>query len=254
MKNSWPLYLTLVSLVVVVGFLSHKIHSTFNFPFPPFNTLVYDLSDDFKNKTTYQRPLGSQAGYRDLSGLLLGMRRFTADIAWISVLQYYGGRDNAEDDHGEESHHHGSGRERYPALKKMVQRTVRLDPSFHFAALMGSGALAFTLDRPQEGLELLEEAIRRNPTFWRYRLYAGAILYKQKGRFKEMTVLLEDAISFPDCPTLIKSILANIYKERGQFTKALEIWLEVYENDKTDNWYMEKAEKQIDILRRKIGI
>lgn len=201
--------------------------------------------------TSYERPLGSQASFRDFSGILLGLRRLTADIAWISLLQYYGGHEKFEDE--EEGHHHDFGGGNYPALQKMVRRVVRLDPSFHFAYLVGGGALAFNLNRPKEGLEILEEGIRWNPTYWRFRLYVGAIIYKQEGKFDEMIKLLEDAILYPDCPTMIKSILANIHKRNGNYRRALEIWLDVYENERSDAWYIEQAEKQIGILKKNLG-
>lgn len=240
------LFLILIISIVLVPILSFKISSQFVFPYPKFSDLVFDFQDEFKHLTSYERPLGAESGYRDLMGPLLGMRRLSADIAWISVLQYYGSHERSEE-------HSEFGAGNYPAMKKIILRVMRLDPSFHFACLYGAGALAYGLDRPQEAIELLKEGIQYAPTYWRYRLYLAAIIYKQKGRFDDMIRLLEDAIQYPDCPTMVKSILANIYKERKNYKRSLEIWIEIYENEKSDTSYIERAEKQIQELKKKLG-
>src|SRR5205814_967874 len=77
-------------LTAAVFFLALHIGKNFVFPYPPFNRLVYDVAEEFRDQPSFARPLGSEGGFRDLGGVLLGMRRLTADIAWISVLQYYG--------------------------------------------------------------------------------------------------------------------------------------------------------------------
>jgi len=245
---SGALYLVPAALLALILFISVKIESSFVFPFPPFNKLIFNIADEFSALTSYDRPLGSEGGYRDLGGVLIGMRRLTADIAWISVLQYYGSHE-----HHEEGHSHDFAGGEYPALKKMILRVTRLDPSFQYAYLYGAGALTFGTDRPEEAMELLREGIFYNPTYWRFRLYVGAILYKKQGQFGNMIALLEDAIRYPDCPTMVKSILANIYKEKGDYARALKIWLEVLDNKSSDNWYKIQAEKQIGELGKKLG-
>lgn len=236
-------------------FLSAKIYSAFHFPFPPLEQLIWDTGEEFKNKTSLEKPFGSEGGFRDLGFLLLGMRRLAADMAWISVLQYFGDREFAETTNKDtQPHSHSLEGGKYPALKKMVLRVMRLDPSLHYATLYGAGAFGWLLNRPQEAMELLQEGIKNNPTYWQFRLYVGALLYREKGQFSEMIVLLEEAIQFPDCPTMIKSVLANIYKERKNYQRALEIWLEVVENEKTDAWYKMQAEKQIKELSQKLGV
>lgn len=252
MNSPFPRFI-LPALLIATFLVSGFIHRSFIFPFPPLNILVFDLSEEFKNIVSFQRPLGSEAGYRDFAGVLMGMRRFTADIAWISVLQYYGAHE-MENSGDEEGHRHEFTSGDYPALQKMVRRVIRLDPSNYHACEVGGGALAFNLNRPKEGLEILEEGIQYNPTYWRFRLLVGAIVYKQQGKFSDMIALLEDAIRYPDCPTMIKSILANIYKQNKNYLRALQIWIEVYENERTDPWYREQAVRQITDLRDRLGI
>lgn len=241
-------FLLMFSLVGMV-LLSFTILSTFRFPFPPFNRLIFDIGKDFSNLASFERPLGAEGGFRDVFGVLMGMRRLTADVGWLSVLQYYGGHEKEE-----EGEHHEFGGGKYHSLKKMVLRVVRLDPSFHYAYLYGAGALGWNLDRPDEALEILKEGIRYNPQYWRFRLYVGAIVYKQKGKFDEMITLLEDAVQHPDCPTMVKSILANIYEERKDYVKSLKIWIDIQESEHKDPAYIQRSEQQIKELRRKLGI
>jgi tetratricopeptide (TPR) repeat protein len=247
MTHSRRLFFIAALICATAGF-SIKINQTFPFPFPPFNQLIFDISDEFSDQVSYKRPLGSEGGFRDFAGLLFGSRRLTADIGWISLLQYYGMHER-----GEESYS-ALGKGKYPSLKKMVFRVTRLDPTFHYAYLYGAGSLAFNLNRPEEALDILKEGIENSPTYWRFRLYVGAIVYKQKGRFDDMIALLEDATRYPDCPTLVKSVLANIYKERKNYKRALEIWIGVLEGNERDSWYREQAGKQIAELRPKLGI
>ncbi|MBI2916014.1 MAG: hypothetical protein HYY07_04065 [Elusimicrobia bacterium] len=244
------LFLGLVAGSVVL--LSAHIHSRFYFPFPAFTQLVYDVGDEFAHRVSYERPLGSAGGFRDFAGLLFGLRRLTADVAWLSVLQYYGSREKVHEG-GEKEHHHDYAGGDYPALKKMVLRVIRLDPSLTYAYLYGAGALAFNLNRSQEAVEILEEGIQSQPKYWRFQLYLGAILYKQRGQFDSMIRLLENAVTAPDCPTIVKSILANIYKSRGNFARALEIWIGVYEESK-DPVYVDQAKKQISDIKSKLGL
>ena len=69
-----------------------------------------------------------------------------------------------------------------------------------------------------------------------------------------MIALLEDATKYPDCPTLIKSVLANIHKERKNYARALEIWIGVLESGESDPTFQEQAKRQVEELRQKLGI
>src|SRR5260370_39068209 len=103
-------------LALAVFFLSLRIGARFVYPFPHLNELTFDLSRFFAGATSYERPLGSEAGYRDFAGLLFGLRRLTADVAWIGVLQYYG----AHESDAEERERHDFGGGEYPALDTLV--------------------------------------------------------------------------------------------------------------------------------------
>lgn len=240
----WPIPL----LTLVLVFLSSHLQSNLKTHYPNLSKLILDTSEDFRGQVSYEKPLASSGGFRDLTMLLFGARRLASDIAWISVLQYYGTHESEEN----EDHPHDFGGGKYNSLKRLVLRVIRLDPSNHYATLYGAGALAFNLNRPEEAIYLLEEGISKFPQYWKYQLYLGAILYKQKGKFESMLHLLEDAVKDPECPTLVKSILANIYRSNGNYLRSLEIWIEIYEGKESSS--REKAAHQIEELKKKLGI
>ena len=64
-------------------------------------------------------------------------------------------------------------------------------------------------------LELLKEASQRNMSFYRYHIYIGAILFKNKKDDAALVRLLEEAIQYPDCPAMLENVLAGLLKMRG---------------------------------------
>ncbi|MFH1367648.1 MAG: hypothetical protein ABII64_00840 [Elusimicrobiota bacterium] len=228
----------------------------------------------------------------DLTGTLTGMRRFAADIAWIQFLQYYGSPEKplekdvayklsidtvkfligmkaghthgGHEEHGEGHHHHHIEGGTYSALLTHCYRVTELDPFFYHAYLFGAGALAWNHERTQEALELLQNGIdnmekyRMNLTkdvhqpYWQMNLYAAAIVYRKSGNFDKMVSSLEVAVKQPECPNLMKAVLANIYQKDGKLRKAFGIWIDIYQSG--DNTYVKRAEEKITELKTKLGI
>lgn len=195
----------------------------------------------------------------DLTGIVFGVRRLSSDIAWIQVLQYYGTPEeetevcNHNHEHKDCHCHNGFnfGEGKYYDLLKLCQRTVRLDPYFYYAYLYGCASLTWNLNRDNEGIKLLDEGIKNCPKYWQFYLYKMAIIYKKLYRYKEMVNLLEKVVKEPDCPLMVKAILANIYKKSGEYKKALELWIEIYNFGISE--YYQTAEKQIAEIKEKIS-
>jgi len=234
---------TLIMVVFLVGailILQTGLRKNFSFSYSHF-TEVINLSAS--KKTSY--------GLLDLSGIILGMRRMAADIAWIQLMQYYGTPET--DESGKEIDFHGEdyGGGKYYEVLSLTQRVIRLDPYFHYAYLYSAGALAWNLNRPEEAISLLKEGISNDPKYWRFRLYLGAIIYLQLKKFDKMVILLEEAVKYPDCPSLVKVILANIYEEEGRYLDCLKIWFQVLESK--DEFYRLRAKKKTLELRTRIS-
>jgi tetratricopeptide (TPR) repeat protein len=184
----------------------------------------------------------------ETAGLMsLGMRRMAADLELIRLLVYYGTPDEdiiakqqemeARGEHGEKLY--GAGR--YPELLARARRIVELDPKFSYAVLYGAGALAFNVGRPNEALDLLEDALKRDPDNAQYRAYIGAVGFQKSGDTNRVLAMLEPTLSRPDCPTMIKSMVAFMYKRLGRRAQAIRVYRDILDTTR-DAGYRATAE------------
>ncbi len=223
MKIRGRLYLYLALSALLGALARQRVESRLEWRYPALNELVVT-----ENYT------------QDLGALFLGARRLGADLAYIQFLQYYGLR-KKEHDHEEHGHaKRGPGiidefvGGVYPLLLEKARRTLRLDPFFNGAILEAAGALAFNQWRPDEALALLEEAIRRDPHYYRYHLYASAILYKNENQDSKLIDTLKEAIKYPDCPPIFQGILGNLLRKYGAYADAAKVYLHMMETSPYD--------------------
>ncbi len=221
-KKFWFILLLLGILVLT----QIKLEKNFVYPFPPIKSLNL-----------------KEASFLNFWGILLGFRRLSADLAWIRILQYYGTHEDEEnqDVRGE---HICLKEEGYKKLSPLFQLVVRLDPYFHFAYLYGSGILAYNHERYDEAVSLLEEGVNNCPKYWKFNFYLAAIGYKRKKQENKVIYLLEKVVKYPDCPVMIKSVLAQLYEKKLQFNKAKQMWENILRTSK-DRGYKEKAKKHL---------
>jgi hypothetical protein len=170
-----------------------------------------------------------------------GFRRLAADVAWIELLQEVGdvGRVDESDIN-------------YPNLKLGTLRIMRIDPYFHSATMFGAVTLAWirTINRPDEALEVLQEGIRANPTYWPFQILVASLGFMRADEFDKMCVLLQDAIKDPECPAITKVILANAYKSHGRIAEAMAIWKMILDLPSARD-YHQRALQQIQLLESK---
>ncbi|OGS21719.1 MAG: hypothetical protein A2252_11560 [Elusimicrobia bacterium RIFOXYA2_FULL_39_19] len=239
-------------LLLLASFLCscYYLDKKFEYPFK-----VVDIS------LAQNQPPIEEYTLADLSGIVFGVRKMAADIAWIQLLQYYGGKEESEEKHAQECKEHDHehcadgvnyGKGRYKVLQKHTQRIVRLDPFFTYAYIYGGACLAWNLDRPDEGIAVFNEGIKNVPNQWQLYLYKMAIIYKKLDKYNQMVGELEKALKQPDCPVMVKAILANIYRKNENYIRALQIWVEIY--DANESEYHEKSEKEIQELRAMTGL
>lgn len=206
-------------------------------------------------------PIGIRAGSEgavETAALFgLGMRRLAADLGLIRMIIYYGtpekdaGHDHNSHGSNHHGHHgHGFGSGKYEKIGGMAMRILDLDPAFSYAPLFAAGALAFNLDRPDEAVGLLRYAIRRDPGQTKYLAYLGAVGFHKKGKPEEVARLLEPLVANnPDAPTLIKNILAFLYRRTGQTRKAIALYLDIHETSR-DEGYRRMAERELRELAK----
>jgi tetratricopeptide (TPR) repeat protein len=173
---------------------------------------------------------------QDTGGIIMGFRAAAADIAWVQLIQYCGGETLPDESRT------------LDLLKNFTLRVVRIDPYFYEAYLFSSGILAWfkNVNRPDEAIEILQEGIKNNPKHWPFRIHLAAIVYKKAEEYGKMASSLEEAIRYPECPSIIKAILANYYKEQKEYARAVTVWESVLASD--DSAYQNRAEEQISIL------
>jgi len=207
---------------LAVGVFYLLLLHQFQDPFPP-------LSVSLSTPTTQ---------LNDFIGIALGIRRLTADIAWIQTLQYYG---TEEANQSEEEFENGIGK--YPLFLAYCQRVARIDPYFTYVYFYGGGALGWNMNRLDEAEILLKEGIAFNPTEWRLQQYLAALAYQKNHDLSKLTLFLESFVQEEDCPSLLRALLANIYKKQGRYEDAIKIWTLVYQTG--DAAYRERAVDQI---------
>lgn len=198
--------------------------------------------------------------------LALGMRRLAADLGVIRLIIYYGTPESRGDDghdhgdgHGTRDHaafdpehperHYGGGK--YPLMAAKAKSILDMDPAFKYPVLFAAGSLIFNLNRPDEAFDLLTYALETDPTDLKYRSYLAAIGLHRKGDVEGVIRQLEPSLSQPDCPTMIKSMMAFIYRKNGYKEKAIKLYLDIYENSR-DAGYRMIARSKLKELGRSV--
>lgn len=176
----------------------------------------------------------------------LGLRRVAADLGLIRMLIYYGTGHGGYGAHAHEHEEHE--RDEYPEILPRVLAILDSDPSFTYAALYASGALAFNLERPREALDVLAYAIARDPDNFQLHSYVGAVGFHKKGEAGNVIALLEPIVDSPDSPTMIKHLLAYLYRKQGQKEKARALY-RLIRDETRDEGYRKMAEAALRELR-----
>lgn len=225
------LSLFLVFFVFLTGFSKWRIDQSFEWRFAFANELV--MSNHY---------------LEDLGTLFAGSHRIAADAAYVQFLQYYGTPEGEHrHDHGDSPFHDFTSEGIYARLTEFGTRIMRLDPFFRGAILEVAGALAFNQRRTHEALGLLKEAIKRDPSYFRYHLYVSAILYKEKGDELNLMLALEEASKTPDCPILLLRVLGNLFKKQGHYGKAAQMYVRIIGSARSHKDRME-GERRLQLL------
>jgi tetratricopeptide (TPR) repeat protein len=74
-------------------------------------------------------------------------------------------------------------------------------------------------------------------------LYQGAIAFRKNQEIDKAVANLEQAILDPECPSMIKNILGNIYIKQGNLQRAKDIYLDLLNS--RDASYTTYAEQQL---------
>jgi tetratricopeptide (TPR) repeat protein len=198
--------------------------------------------------------LRADSAVEDAALLGLGMRRLAADLGLVRLLVYYGTPEDPSVVREEPGSHpftgmahveksYGGGE--YEELGPRAERVLDIDPGFTYVALYAAGALAFNLNRPGEALDVLGYALKRDPENLELKSYVAAIGFHQHGDAAEVLRLLEPTISQPDCPTMIKSMVAFLMLRTGRKSDAIKLYLRIIETSR-DPGYVSTSRRMLD--------
>jgi tetratricopeptide (TPR) repeat protein len=206
----------------------------------------------------------SEDGAIETSALVsLGMRRLAADLGLVRLLVYYGssesgpcGTSDAAGEHGDHRGHAHFDRDhperswgggRYSELGPRALRILDADPAFSYAALFAAGALAFNLNRPDDALRVLDYALSRDPRNHQFQAYVAAIGFHRRGDSREVIARLEPFLGAPDCPVMIKHMVAFLCERSGRRGRAIGLYREIQGASK-DPGYRRMAEAALKRL------
>ncbi len=180
----------------------------------------------------------------DFAGIALGFRKLMADLAWIQTTIYYG---TEEEGTQHEEAENGGGN--YPLFLAYCQRAAQIDPNFKYVFYYGGAALGWNLNRLDEAEELLKEGIKAHPKEWRFQQFLAGLAFQKNHDINSLIDFLKVFIEEQDCPNILRSILANIYKKQHRYVEAIRVWIIVY--DTKDPNYTKRAASQIIELAQK---
>jgi hypothetical protein len=109
--------------------------------------------------------------------------------------------------------------------------------------------LAFNLNRPEDALRVLDYALSRDPHNLQFQSYIAAVGFHRHGDAKGVISRLEPVLGTPDCPVMIKHLVAYLYAKSGQRQKALSLYREIRDTSK-DAGYRRMAEISLQRLDR----
>ncbi len=173
-----------------------------------------------------------------ITAVTVGVRRFVADMLWLDLLQYYGDLSNRKEGY----------RQYY---SKLVMITA-MDPHFVYAYINGGAVLVWNLNRIPEGVALMEEGLRENPSANRLALLLAALAFQKTHELKKLIPILEDIVRWPDHPPILERMLGFILEKEHKWQEAYLHWGWVIENTKDLSIKNTAIEHAQNLLVRKI--
>ena len=120
-------------------------------------------------------------------------------------------------------------------------RILALDPYWTHPVLWGAGALAFSLDRPDEALLVLDEGLKARPNDPKMLATVAAVGYQKRGDLVQSLERLMPVVDSGDAPTMLKNIAAYMNERAGHPDVALRLYREILQS--RDVSYHDNAER-----------
>lgn len=149
----------------------------------------------------------------------LGYSGLLADLYWMRVVQYLGGK-------------HHAGAAEMKALAPLLDITTTLDPDLIVAYEWGSTFL----DQPppigagdeQAAIALVKKGIRNNPDDWHLYFTLGFIQYLGQHNYLEAAQSFEQGSRLPHANPILKVLAAKMMTDAGSIQTARYMWQSIY--------------------------
>ncbi|MDH3629034.1 MAG: tetratricopeptide repeat protein [Acidobacteriota bacterium] len=174
-----------------------------------------------------------------LKAASLGQAPFLADVIYLWAIQFYASYER-EDRFRYVEHIFGS-------------VIVTLDPHYIDAYWMGAMILSVEAHDIDGALRLLDRGMERNPDNWMLPWIAAWESY-HSGRLEDAVHYFDVAANIPGAPDSVRRMKAGLLGKTGDTRKALELWLEIYNDDETDDRSRGIAERQVRRLKHRADI
>ncbi len=163
---------------------------------------------------------GARLSDEGIAVLPAAIRRLLADTSWLLAIQHYGNRrlEGASD---------------FPSLGPLIDRTLRLDPGFRPAAVVGALLLAesppFGAGEPQRADGILAEWMARHPGDFDALLVRGLLHLWYLGDREGAARILEAASAREGAPPWLTALTARSLTEIGERETARTLWRALWE-------------------------
>lgn len=159
----------------------------------------------------------------------LGMRRLAAELGFIRALVYYGTHEDEHEGHSaDDGHDHGA--KGYEELLPRFLRILALDPYWTHPVLWGAGALAFTMERPDEAILVLDEGLKAHPKDAKLLATVAAVGFQRTGDLPRALERLMPVVDSGEAPTMLKNMAAYMNERAGHRAVAVRLYREILES------------------------
>ena len=196
--------------------------------------------------------------------LASGFTTLAADIYWIKTVIYFGKRTSSVDFPmitrqllgGDYSKEYQEWKEdaghRYTWLADMINTVVELDPYFTYPYLFGGLMISMKAGSPEKSVALLKKGLTYFSDDWQFYFLLGFNYYFYINDPRSALTYFIQAAGFPDCPEIVKSLAAVVYKDIGRRGVAIEFMKSQIEQTK-DPKLRKEMEKILKELQKSPG-
>jgi hypothetical protein len=153
--------------------------------------------------------------------LFPGFEGLAADVYWLRTVQYFGGERLF------------AASKRFELLRPLIEITTTLDPrlevAYRYGAIFLSEPPPAGAGRPREGIEVLEEGVRRNPASWRLHQDLGFFHYVYLHDAERAAAVLSEAAEKPGAAFWLRMLAADLLARGGERGDARRMWQQMFE-------------------------